>query len=50
MLNPDNELTKDEWSQSVHRVDAMEKLLDEANLDLSESISIESLNHSATIS
>jgi chitosanase len=50
LLNPDNELTKDEWSQSVHRVDAMEKLLDEASLDLSESISIESLNNSATIS
>jgi hypothetical protein len=37
LVYPDEESTQDEWSQSVDRVDAMVKLLYDANLDLTSS-------------
>ncbi len=49
LVNPAEESTQDEWRQSVDRVDAMIKLLDDGNLDLTGPIRVKTPNHSATI-
>jgi chitosanase len=49
LVYPDEESTQDEWSQSVDRVDAMVKLLDDVNLDMNGPIRVKTPNHSTTI-
>lgn len=49
LKNPHDKDTKDEWSQSVDRVDAMVKLLQENNMDLHGPIHVKTPNHDAVI-
>jgi len=49
LKDPHNKDTKDEWAQSVDRVDAMVEILDDGNMDLDGPIHVKTPNHEATI-
>ncbi|XP_054163235.1 chitosanase-like [Oppia nitens] len=49
LMDPHDKDTRDEWRQSVDRVDAMVKLLDAGNMDFKGPMHIKTPNHDATI-
>ena len=49
LQHPHNKETEKEWKESVDRVDAMVKILDQNNMDLHPPIHIKTPNHVATI-
>jgi len=49
LQHPHNKETAEGWKQSVDRVDALVKLLDEGNMDLHGPIHVKTPEHEATI-